>query len=120
MPHTKVCPNCAKTFVGRKNQTYCSMSCKAETNNRIQQEMRKGARAAMVAMEKNERIVKRFMHDAPLPRMSVSKEALIARGFNTTGPFAICYNSKGRVHYLCGNYYLQEHPASYIISDALD
>lgn len=120
MPQTKTCPNCAKTFTGRKNQIYCSISCKAETNNRLQQDMRKGARADIVVMEKNERIIRRFMNDAPLPRMSVRKETLLEMGFNQQGPFKILYDSRGKVHYQCGDYYLQDHPMSYIISDTLE
>lgn len=120
MPQTKTCPNCTKTFTGRKNQIYCSISCKAETNNRLQQDMRKGARADIVVMEKNERIIRRFMNDAPLPRMSVRKETLLEMGFNQQGPFKILYDSRGKVHYQCGDYFLQDHPMSYIISDTLE
>jgi hypothetical protein len=120
MPYTKVCPNCGTEFTGRKNKVYCSISCKAQVNNELQQEMRKGARADMVTMEKNERIIKRFMKDAPLERMSVRKESLVERGFDSSGPFKITYDSRGKVHYQCGDFYLTDHPMSYIISAELD
>ncbi len=120
MSYTKICPKCGKEFTGRKNKVYCSISCKAQVNNELQQEMRKGARADMVTMEKNERVIKRFMKDAPLERMSVRKESLAEMGFDASGPFKIFYDSRGKVHYQCGEFYLTDHPMSYIISTELE
>ena len=120
MPQTKICPNCGTEFTGRKNRIYCSGTCKTEVNNQLQQEMRKGARADLVIMEKNARIINKFMKKAPLERMSVRKETLEELGFDISGPFKLLYNDKGKVHYKCGEFYMTDHPMSYIISTTLD
>lgn len=78
--------------------------------------MRKGARADMVTMEKNERVIKSYMKNAPLERMSVRKESLYELGFDGSGPFRIIYDSRGKVHYQCGEFFITDHPMSYIVS----
>jgi hypothetical protein len=81
------CKNCGEIYSGRSNQLYCSHECRDDFNNRKDTIMRKDSRKYGRIMEKNLRIIKRYLKEHSGP--CIRKKDLREMGFNFFGPFQV-------------------------------
>ncbi|MGF1533121.1 MAG: hypothetical protein ACFCUI_05425 [Bernardetiaceae bacterium] len=75
----KTCIQCQKEFDGRRNQKFCSLSCKNEYNNDRYRQSNQLTKPIDDILHRNHRILKELF--AAQPQTMVTQTDLSARGF---------------------------------------
>lgn len=94
----KTCLNCEAHLVGRRDKKFCSDSCRNAYNNRQNAITNNLVRLINRKLSKNRRILEEFkLHG----KRKISREVMLAKGFDFDLHTSIYSNKKGRTYYYC-------------------
>lgn len=97
---TKNCLECNEPFKGRADKKFCSDYCRNAYNNRINKDGKNLIRNTNNRLRKNWRILEELN---PNDKCKVSKNKLIAKGFDFNLFTSIYKTKTGNVYYFCYN-----------------
>ena len=101
------CKNCGDVFSGRSDKKYCTDDCRKDFNNRVDTIMRKESRKYGRIMERNLRILRKYLKDHDNP-VVIWKNELKEHRFNFYGPFQVKQFERGTYELILGPYVLIE------------
>ncbi len=94
----KECPTCGTPYYKkRKNQRFCSQSCRIRFNNRIAKEMRRKMKRHNLAIIRNYRLLNNLLNGEE--RLSVPYNEVKEKGFDVNSMTGI-YQTDGQAVYL--------------------
>lgn len=93
----KQCLECLIDFFGRSDKKFCSDLCRNSYNNRIKSEENDLVKKVNNILKKNRKILVEFN---PEGNGKISKEKLLARGFNF-GYVTNIYSNAGKEYFFC-------------------
>lgn len=95
LSHEKRCGECGTLIIGRIDKRFCSDQCRNTFNNRLNSDVTSYVRNTNNALRKNRRIL---MALNPEGKIKISREKLLAKGFDFTH-FTSTYTTKEGSHY---------------------
>jgi len=111
------CKHCTSPFFGRSNQIYCSITCKAQTNNAIAAQRKKATRPGEVQLRVNHLVLDRLYRE--YRNQSIDKRLLHLMGFEAEFFTGIKRNESKNLYLIFDfGYFLDTNDTIKIVKDA--
>lgn len=94
----KCCAECGNVICGRVDKKFCSDQCRSSYHNRINSDVTNYVRNINLALKRNRRILSELN---PTGKAKVSRENLLAKGFDFQHCTSICTTSDGSRYTYC-------------------
>ena len=94
----RICPICKSEFDGRIDKKFCCDQCRNTFNNRLHQDTNNFSRQINRILKNNRRILHEFYENN---NRKISKEKMLATGFNFDYLTNIYKTKTGKTYYFC-------------------
>ncbi|HLT07157.1 MAG TPA: hypothetical protein VK014_06490 [Cyclobacteriaceae bacterium] len=110
----KLCLNCSKTIQGRADKKFCDDYCRNNYNNQLKAYTNNVIRNVNNALKKNRQILERLLPETD-ETTKVTKQHLLAAGFQFKYLTHTYKNKKGNVYFFCYDHGYLELDADWLL-----